>query len=176
VNPRTSKYSRTRYFLGIQTMMDLFTPKLRCRYLNIYGSFGMQYDDAQHTSPDEAFQANAVSPLVRGISMLHCDHCKPVPGVDTPTGACSTATPSAQEASPWEPISCDQQRYVAPELRARHRLHMLADLYSFGVILWEVMMGAFVPALCALSRSLPSCTSIVRPLMLSAKLLVLVTK
>jgi hypothetical protein len=110
----------------------------------------MQYDGSQHTSLDEALQANAVRPLVRGTPRHSL-------GIDTPAGECSAGAPSGREAilGDTESVlaSCDQQRYIAPELRARQRLHMLADLYSFGVILWEVMMGTLVPALCA-----PSCS------------------
>ena len=41
--------------------------------------------------------------------------------------------------------------YTAPEVTGRHQLHRESDMYSFGVVMWELITGVLV--------SYPECVS-----------------
>jgi hypothetical protein len=105
-----------------------------------------------------------VKPLVQAVSTPHRNRCRQGPRSE------AVCTEEVSTIDPETLMLPDQLRYFAPEVRARQREHLLADLYSFGVIMWEVMMGSLMPsqpyALCLLSIALAiiycSCSSILR--------------
>ena len=79
----------------------------------------MQYDPATSASVDDAIETGRLEPRVTEFGMNRRI-------LGPPTGAAAAA------AAP----------YVAPEVAQGSRLHLAADVFSFGVIMWEVMMGS----------------------------------
>lgn len=78
---------------------------------------GVQYDESKCADADEALQAGAASVKISelGMSRRMQGSSRSSPGLLT--------------------------MYVAPEVAEGSRLHLAADVYSFGVIMWELMMG-----------------------------------
>lgn len=83
----------------------------------------MQYDESMYKSLEDALQACAVTAKIADFGM---------------------ATRLQAEQSHMSGVTCGTLFYMAPEVREQHKLHSESDAYSFGVMMWELMMGRLV--------------------------------
>ena len=83
----------------------------------------MQFDPADATSVKRALRAGGVVPKVNdfGVGLR-----------------CSTGQSQLGHVRPGTSF------YRAPEVRQTHCVSPLSDVYAFGVIMWELMMGCSV--------------------------------
>ena len=85
-------------------------------------TFCLQYDDKKYASLSAALAACAVTPKVTEFGIAQRLRRGAAP-------------------SPHKPSV-----HTAPEVVDSSRLHLAADVYAFGAVMWEVMMGK--PARC----------------------------
>ena len=83
----------------------------------------MQYDESQYKSLEDALQACAVTTKIADFGM---------------------ATRLQAEQSHASGVTCGTLFYMAPEVREQHKLHSESDVYSYGVMMWELMLGRLV--------------------------------
>jgi serine/threonine protein kinase len=83
----------------------------------------VQYDASEHRSVRSALRRGAAVPKVSDFG---------------------AAMRVAQNASHASGAATGSPFYVAPETAASARLHQVSDVYAYGVIMWELMMGCLV--------------------------------
>lgn len=84
---------------------------------------GVQYDEAAFSNVMEALAHGAAAVKITDFGM-------------------------AMRMGSHESHASDVQRgtffYMAPETKKYHQLHTASDVYAFGIMMWELMMGALV--------------------------------